>query len=187
MTTLKYWIECEFSVGYLEKGLDSLKYIAEKLVYQKYEQQKETIRVPSSTATTSQTTSQANFYSDFFGASKKSKEVETKKYRFREQLSKECSNFSRLVEQECNSESFHDFWLEKTKELPILSKVAKILHNIPSTSAFLERFFSISGVVCDPRRLNMKEDLVILRSLLKCNASILRELNNKNLEEFEFE
>ena len=50
-------------------------------------------------------------------------------------------------------------------------KRAIILLNIQS-SAFIERFFSICGVVCTRRATNMKADLIIKRSMLKSNIDI---------------
>jgi hypothetical protein len=69
------------------------------------------------------------------------------------------------------------FWKAHRVHLPHLFKLAIILLNIKSSSAFIERYFSISGIVCDKRRLNMKDDLIIMRSMMKTNMKILSELN----------
>ena len=70
-----------------------------------------------------------------------------------------------------------DFWLHHKNNMPYLYELQLLLLNIPASSSFIERFFSISGIVCDVKRLNMKEDLIIMRSLMKANMNILKELN----------
>jgi len=63
--------------------------------------------------------------------------------------------------------------------MPNLRDLALKLLTIPSTSAFVERFFSICGVVNDKRRTNMREDTFVARTLLKPNVKILNELRSK--------
>ncbi len=52
-----------------------------------------------------------------------------------------------------------------------------ILLNIPASSSFIERFFSISGIVCDVRRASMNDDLIEMRSMMKANMTVLEQLN----------
>ena len=61
--------------------------------------------------------------------------------------------------------------------MPILYRLQQVLLNIPATSSFIERFFSISGIVCDIRRLNMTDDLIIMRTLMKTNMHKFKDLN----------
>ena len=68
-------------------------------------------------------------------------------------------------------------WQKNKNELKHLYKLCEILFNIPSTSAQLERFFSISGFVCDKRRMRMTSDLVIKRAMLKANLSLFSQIN----------
>lgn len=58
-----------------------------------------------------------------------------------------------------------------------------ILLNIKSSSAIIERFFSICGIVNDKRRQNMSDELLITRSLLKANMSTLSEMNETNYDD----
>ena len=69
------------------------------------------------------------------------------------------------------------FWLENRNKFPNLAKLANILLNIPSSSAFIERFFSICGVVCKQRSMAMTDLLIITRALLKTNIHLLKEIN----------
>jgi hypothetical protein len=69
------------------------------------------------------------------------------------------------------------FWKKNSLKFPMLYKLALVLLNIQSSSAFIERFFSICGVVCTRRATNMKADLLIKRSMMKSNMHILPHLN----------
>ena len=72
--------------------------------------------------------------------------------------------------------SFHSslsFWKSNVNDYPKLSKLALILLNVPASSANIERFFSVAGVVCNQRAGNSLNDLIIQRSLLKTNLLIL--------------
>ena len=68
------------------------------------------------------------------------------------------------------------FWIENRKTLPSLYKLAQRLLTIPASSAFIERFFSVCGVICKKRCGNMSDELIIMRSFLKCNIDILNSL-----------
>ena len=54
--------------------------------------------------------------------------------------------------------------------------------NINSSSAFIERYFSICGLVQDKRRMNISIDLFKKRCFLRANIKILNELNKKEVE-----
>ena len=71
------------------------------------------------------------------------------------------------------------FWKKNSLKFPMLYKLAIVLLNIQSSSAFIERFFSICGVVCTRRATNMKADLLIKRSMMKSNMHILTHLNKR--------
>ena len=68
------------------------------------------------------------------------------------------------------------FWLKYRKRLPNLFKIAMQLLSIPSSSAFIERFFSICGVICKKRCGNMSDATIISRSFLKTNLRLLDKL-----------
>ena len=69
--------------------------------------------------------------------------------------------------------------LKNISEIPNLYELAIILLNVQLSSAFIERFFSVCGVVCTRRATNMKPDLIVKRSFLKSNMHILAHLNNQ--------
>ena len=106
------------------------------------------------------------------------------KEKFRNDIIKEVENFRVLVTQNKSkliyeTDSSKIFWLDRIDVFPYLSKLALILSNINSSSAFIERFFSICGFVEDKRQMNITQDLFTTRCLLRANIKILNELEEK--------
>ena len=83
---------------------------------------------------------------------------------------------SRIVENDYEAQTSQTFWNENKKKLPNLFNAACFLLTVPASSAFVERFFSICGVICKKRCGNMSADLTIKRSFLKSNFEILNSL-----------
>ncbi len=103
------------------------------------------------------------------------------KEKFREDVKKEVEKLRNLLYQSNSkliyeSQSSKNFWLEQSENFPYLSKLALILSNINSSSAFIERYFSICGFVQDKRKMNITQELFITRCLLRSNIKILNEL-----------
>ena len=69
-----------------------------------------------------------------------------------------------------------NFWLRSQIILPLLSRLFLITYNIPASSAYVERFYSICGNICKQRSGNMSSDTIITRSMLKANMEILNKL-----------
>jgi hypothetical protein len=53
--------------------------------------------------------------------------------------------------------------------------------NISASSSFIERFFSISGIVCDVRRESMNDDLIEM-SMMKANIHVLEQINKIGIQ-----
>lgn len=51
---------------------------------------------------------------------------------------------------------------------------------IRSSSAFVERLFSICGIIRDKRSENMKEDLFEHRAMLASNIELINKVASKN-------
>ncbi|CAF0945758.1 unnamed protein product, partial [Brachionus calyciflorus] len=75
-----------------------------------------------------------------------------------------------------SAKSTASFWVSKGKDMPNLKKLACLLHNMPSSSAFIERFYSICGGVCKKNSGNMAPNTIIKRSVLKANINLLEKL-----------
>ena len=85
--------------------------------------------------------------------------------------SKICNN---SFMKKLNFENSAEFWkTEYQSEMPKLAELYFILNNIPSTSASIERFFSIAGIVNEKRRLRMRNDLITQRTMIKANMEVL--------------
>jgi len=85
---------------------------------------------------------------------------------------------SLLSKEEETKKTSKNFWNDNKKKLPNLFKVAQFGFSVPASSAFIERFFSVCGVVCKKRCGNMSDDFIVKRSFLKCHMDILNELSN---------
>jgi hypothetical protein len=55
-----------------------------------------------------------------------------------------------------------NFWTSKGSQFPTLYKLALILYNVPSSSAFIERFYSICGNVCKTKCGNFSSEKIII-------------------------
>ena len=185
---------CEFLyVSCVFLGLDALKIAAKELVY------KPTVAPPicsqeqnsSRSGQAPQTPSSANTFIRFnFPAQSQNPTInpvdpEIDLHRFYTKLDAEIEKFSEILSQELfkrNNPQYpvktnKSFWLEHKKLMPILAELALILLSIKASSAFIERFFSICGVVADSRRASMEDELIILRCILKANIERLKKLN----------
>ena len=77
------------------------------------------------------------------------------------------------------------FWEQNSGAIPHIARLFLLLNTIPSTSASIERYFSICGFVSNKRSSNMAPDLFVTRCLLRANLGLLTELtvsseNNSN-------
>ena len=70
----------------------------------------------------------------------------------------------------------NSFWKKHSLTMPKLTRLYLVLSNIPAASAHIERYFNITGLINDKRRMRMKDDLLIIRSMLKVNMSLVSEL-----------
>ena len=83
---------------------------------------------------------------------------------------------AKLHESSFDFISSRQFWIENSTKMPILADLALLLLNIPSSSAFIERFFSICGAICNKRSGNYSDEMIILRSVLKANMNTLQNM-----------
>ena len=144
---LKSWIQKDYIKKYFHYGFDNLVGVCLKLVKppvsaSKYQQP----RSPSLFDSDS-----SSFLSDLFEEENESEEYLKKSTQLiREQIVKnEVEKLLEiLVENNYNIKvSNSKFWRKHEGLLPKVYKLAIILCNIQSSSAFIERFFSICGVV----------------------------------------
>ena len=112
-------------------------------------------------------------------------EEEIEDYDFNEEIAnfevKKKLKFANLLKESNFKQSNFtnkQFWIKFMQRFPHLTQLAIVLTNIPCSSALVERFFSIYGIVCKKQSLAMNDDLIITRCLLKPNIQLLNELND---------
>jgi len=186
---LKDWIYRSYSKGFLNKGLESLKDVCIQFLFTKSQnienkdQNDHDIDTenPPRTPDSAQSTDNFDFTKNLFASSQDAPNEECIKFNRDKQIETEILIFSNLLSDEMKVreiKSTSQFWKEHQQDLPYLFQLQSILLNIPASSSFIERFFSISGVVCDIRRASMNDDLIEMRSMMKANMQLLKELNS---------
>jgi hypothetical protein len=92
-------------------------------------------------------------------------------------MTKEVESLFRLFEETDlkKLKSTSGFWYPNASKFSTISQLALILLNTPSSSAFVERFFNLCGVVCKQRAGSMSAELLETRSMLKVNMGLLEE------------
>ena len=103
-------------------------------------------------------------------------------FHLNQEIVDEVKKYSLLVKDKKfleNCENSPEFWNDNATKFPCFYKTSLILCSINSSSTFIERFFSICGVIKDSRRGNMDEELFYIRALLACNFDTLNKLKMK--------
>ena len=157
-------------------GLNNLKGACTRLVFDKEGDQEENIQASQADSVQSD-----QFYYGF-AEDNNNQSNEGKLFKFEADLDKEISFFSTFFTSSDTLKSIKDtkqFWLSNKITLPILFTFASRVLSTPVSSAYIERFFSVSGVVCSNRAFNMKDDLIIMKSMLKSNYKTLRDIHEK--------
>ena len=72
------------------------------------------------------------------------------------------------------------FWMNNFLKFYNLSKIFLIISGISCSSAFIERFFSICGIIGNQRNYNMKQDLFFMRAMLAGNIELLKDCSDEN-------
>jgi hypothetical protein len=97
------------------------------------------------------------------------------------EIEKEVNLLSTYLSIETNLEGIPEsavFWLSNRIKMPNLSKLFSLLDGINSSSAIVERLFSICGVIANKRNQNMTHDLFQIRSMLASNIELLDDLSD---------
>jgi len=121
-----------------------------------------------------------NFWGSQQAAATQASQIVVAEVRRGQDTEKELSRFNNLIldtDLMSKVKNSVEFWKKYYSEMPLLSELFTILDNIPAASAQIERFFSMTGLVCDKRRLRMTKELIIMRSMLLANMSILQNIN----------
>jgi len=106
-------------------------------------------------------------------------EEELKKQKLIKEIESELDEFKKILTTELILRCFstQHFWLSNSKNFPYLFKLSCYLLNISSSSACIERYFSICGFINKKQSSNSYTDLFLDRCFLRANISILNNLN----------
>jgi hypothetical protein len=182
----------EWKEEHFQKGLDSLKDVYLSMLVPKVNQVNEANEVLS---TQSSSKSESHLDDDKSSASQASscvyseEELDKKNVNNEFNLAPFISNKKvelineikefNLILQAMNLEkkqmfTTKSFWEKYEIKMPNLFELALLLTHIPPSSSFIERFFSVCGIVKDKRQGNMSSNLLEMRSQLKANLSYLQ-------------
>jgi len=141
--------------------------------------------VESTAPESAKSTSSNQFFSSNHGGlfydsetERPSDEVQCEEQQLESEINAEIKIYNDFIKFNKNVDgvsSSKEFWLSRN-DLPRLRQLFVILENIGASSAPLERFFSITGIINSARMQNMNDDLLINKSLLKANIKILSEI-----------
>ena len=142
---------------------------------------KETEQIPTTPLSASSTKSEDQFAATVLTKSNEIEGIndysENLIFLIEKKIEEEIDKFSMTVSNHSYMRSIRiskKFW--SAHNFPYLKKLFGILLNIPSSGAFIERFFSICGSICSVRRGRSDTDLIRCRCLLKANFKLLQEL-----------
>jgi hypothetical protein len=95
-------------------------------------------------------------------------------------LTKEISEFVQILQDSkllSKIKTSKKIWSQNEEKFPYMSKLFA-LTSINSSSAFIERFFSICGIINTDRNQNMKQELFEIYAMLNSNLHIIQSENN---------
>ena len=182
--SLRLWTKRSFSIEYIQKALRSIVKVASEFLpkentFDSQQNSNNDVGVDLQNPVYSQEDDSIDTYTQMprsdsgelnnFNSTSTRTDLESEKVKF----------LQLIKEKDIGSHSTKSFWNHYKAQLPLLSCVARQLLNIPSSSASIERFFSICGVICTQRRGNMSADMIITRSMLKVNLNLLTEHSSK--------
>ena len=108
------------------------------------------------------------------------KNTEPEKFKIEIELDKEIKYLTDILskhEMLNQIKSNISFWSKHQDDMHRLSKLAILLSNINASSAFIERFFSICGIICNKQSEYISDGMIITRNILKSNIDFLNKLN----------
>lgn len=169
---LRTWYNERFSVSYVTSASDSIEEVVFKLVFTN----SESISLMTRSETFDSIASENDvFFTKFSQTKNTTQPHNAKANELLQAIRREKIAFLTYLKDRDLEKmtSTRSFWSKKATTYPNLSKAALILYNIPASSAFIERFFSICGITCRRNSGNMSASMIIKRSMLKANLNLL--------------
>lgn len=174
----------EYALGVIEQGLESLRMSCMTLIFH---DQYAALETPFS----AKSDASDNGFFNFLDAKEENSFNPTDAIlvRLESQLREEISKFRSMITNIAlikTVNSTRRFWNSYGVEMPILRKLFQICLSIPSSSSFIERFFSICGLVCNQRNGRSDVELIRCRSLMRANVKILQEMRYMSVNQNSF-
>ena len=183
VSALKMWAGEPWSNNLFTKGLSSIKNIGPKLLEVHNETETENQPRAQSITTPNGDSPSASFYAGFFSREHDRPINNLSDEIFRQELEYEVNKLKAILRADNNkliltTTNSKEFWYQHKGAFPKISKLANILLNINSSSACVERFFSLCGFIENKRNQNMETELFISRCFLRANFKTIKELNS---------
>jgi hypothetical protein len=170
---LHMWYKRSFGKEYASKAISALVEIT--LLLKPLSIQKPNINeeiTPVTPGSSSLFTQYSNIVSESDGEN-----VSAFQFNYTDKIITEKNEFIKLLAEKdlTKIKSTRSFWESNKVLFSNISRIAVILFNITSNCAFVERFFSLSGIISNERRGNMSSELLIIRSMLCSNINLLEK------------
>ena len=175
-TQLHDWSSRSFAVPLLLKAKNSLQEIANEMLFTRSQPVTEAADLETNSNSKE---SDQELFSNYFALDDSDSDIPTIKTNKLVKLKEEAERYHIMTQNPIKEKSTRRFWQNKANELPILYELACILLNIPSSSSYVERFFSVCGIVNRQRAGNMNNSTLINRAFLKVNLDLVNRLNNE--------
>jgi len=181
VSTLQFWRDKAFSENVLKEAKDSIKNVYRFFFpYTKMSDNSVEPKTPDSSTSTNSTDA---FFAKQFLFDQFHEEKENALASKDALIENEIQNFIQMKDDLKIMKKFtssKNFWNCNRNKFPNLRKLALILLKISISSASIERYFIITGIICDKRNSNMNSLLLIWRGLLRANIEILSDINKKS-------
>lgn len=189
---LKWWVTTTWSDGLFTRGMDAIKTVGDRLLFGRASTAEPQLVVDQHPANdrstllapnpgTPSTAGSDQFFAGFFADHGVSLATALQKDGFTAEIDKFKTFISRNnFENIKRIKSSTAFWEQNSRVVPHIARLFLLLNTIPSTSASIERYFSICGFVSNKRSSNIAPDLFITRCLLRANLGLLTELTVSN-------
>lgn len=182
VSQMRFWFKRSFAQDYIQRIRDSIKNVA--LQFVDFDDNKTTPatkpkNLPRAVSIQSLASDDSQLLSYMVNGNYDEEESELTigivNARRGETINKEIEVLFKLFEEKDlkKVKSTRGFWFTNASKFPIIGQLALILLNTPSSSAFVERFFSLCGVISKQRAGNMSAELLEIRSMLRANLSLL--------------
>jgi len=173
-TQISEWSNKSFATELKQKARNALPDIANEMLLTR----DESVSVASTPKDLTQKSENENLFSNYFDLSDSDSDIAPDMSNKMIKLKEEIDRYNIIVNNPVKEKTSKIFWQNNAKAMLLLNELALTLLNIPSSSSFIERFFSVCGIVNRQRAGNMNDSTLINRAFLKANLDILDKIND---------